>query len=117
MASFFRRKKDKDATAGKPGETRRSGLDIEALAAAFPKPRDAAGDVEDNRAKTDTGVENKAGADKASAATARAVAPAPEATGAGADANAEAAVLDDPAPRSEESRVGKEWVSTCRARW
>jgi len=36
MASFFRRKKDKDAAAGS-GETRKGGLDIEALAAAFPK--------------------------------------------------------------------------------
>ncbi|MGN7725845.1 signal recognition particle-docking protein FtsY [Luteimonas sp. 22616] len=38
MVSFFRRRKDKDAAAGATGEPRKSGLDIDALAAAFPKP-------------------------------------------------------------------------------
>jgi len=44
MASFFRRKKDKDAAAGS-GETRKGGLDIEALAAAFPKAPGSTGTV------------------------------------------------------------------------
>ncbi|WP_417472685.1 signal recognition particle-docking protein FtsY [Luteimonas mephitis] len=39
MVSFFRRRKDNDAAAGTPGEPRKSSLDIEALAAAFPKPQ------------------------------------------------------------------------------
>src|SRR5690606_12818477 len=95
MASFFRRKKDKDAAAGKPGETRKGGLDIEALAAAFPKPRDAAGGGEDNRAGTDAGAGNESSADHARASTARAAATAPGAPDAGA--GAAAAVLDAPA--------------------
>ncbi len=36
MVSFFRRKKDKDAAAGNPGQAREGGLDVESLAAAFP---------------------------------------------------------------------------------
>src|SRR3546814_14583687 len=34
-----------------------------------------------------------------------------------ADLHAVAPDLPDEAPRSEERRVGKEWVSTCRSRW
>src|SRR3546814_5619802 len=66
MVSFFRRKKDKDAAAGEAGETRKGGLDIEALAAAFPKPPGAVAD-DDDRAGIDAdgGAENKAGADEA----------------------------------------------------
>src|SRR3546814_1334835 len=71
MVSFFRRKKDKDAAAGKAGETRKGGLDIEALAAAFPKPPGAVAD-DDDRAGIDAdgGAENKAGADEAHTITA-----------------------------------------------
>jgi fused signal recognition particle receptor len=47
MASFFRRKKDKDAAAG---EARKGGLDIEALAAAFPKPAHAPAPDDDGTA-------------------------------------------------------------------
>src|SRR3546814_3115122 len=62
MVSFFRRKKDKGAAAGKAGETRKGGLDIEALAAAFPKPPGAVAD-DDDRAGIDAGggAGNKAG--------------------------------------------------------
>src|SRR3546814_4944266 len=60
MVSFFRRKKDKGAAAGKAGETRKGGLDIEALAAAFPKPPGAVAD-DDDRAGIDAdgGAENR----------------------------------------------------------
>src|SRR3546814_6425722 len=51
MVSFFRPKKDKGAAAGKAGETRKGGLDIEALAAAFPKPPGA---VADDRSEAHT---------------------------------------------------------------
>src|SRR3546814_942478 len=93
MVSFFRRKKDKGAAAGKAGETRKGGLDIEALAAAFPKPPGAVAD-DDDRAGIDAdgGAENNAGADEARTITAHDVAAAPEAAG------AEAAVLEDSAP-------------------
>src|SRR3546814_5365314 len=66
MVSFFRRKKDKGADAGKAGETRKGGLDIEALAAAFPKPPGAVAD-DDDRAGIDAdgGAENHAGDDEA----------------------------------------------------
>ncbi|MFC3717119.1 signal recognition particle-docking protein FtsY [Luteimonas soli] len=91
MVSFFRRKKDKDAAAGESGDTRKGSLDIEALAAAFPKAPSAAGadGNDDERAAADagTGAENEARADEAPATE-------PEATGAGAGA----AVLDDPTP-------------------
>src|SRR3546814_4503615 len=85
MVSFFRRKKDKDAAAGKAGETRKGGLDIEALAAAFPKPPGAVAD-DDDRAGIDAGggAGNKAGADEARTITAHDVAAAPEAAGADA---------------------------------
>src|SRR3546814_4536498 len=82
MVSFFRRKKDKGAAAGKAGETRKGGLDIEALAAAFPKPPGAVAD-DDDRAGIDAdgGAENNAGADEARTITAHDVAAAPEAAG------------------------------------
>src|SRR3546814_1985956 len=75
MVSFFRRKKDKGAAAGKAGETRKGGLDIEALAAAFPKPPGAVAD-DDDRAGIDAdgGAENNAGADEARTITAHDVA-------------------------------------------
>src|SRR3546814_7475814 len=93
MVSFFRRKKDKGAAAGKAGETRKGGLDIEALAAAFPKPPGAVADDDDRaRIDADGGAENNAGADEARTITAHDVAAAPEAAG------ADAAVLDDSAP-------------------
>src|SRR5690606_13424112 len=56
----------------------------------------ATGDGEDNRAETDAGAENEAGADPARATKPHDVATAPEATDAVADAGA--AVPDDPAP-------------------
>src|SRR3546814_12657891 len=82
MVSFFRRKKDKDAAAGKAGETRKGGLDIEALAAAFPKPPGAVAD-DDDRAGIDAagGAENKAGAERARPLTAPDLAAPPAAPG------------------------------------
>src|SRR3546814_19632147 len=35
----------------------------------------------------------------------------------GADATGGRPAVRDAAPRTEERRVGKEWVSTCRSRW
>src|SRR5690606_36861520 len=88
MVSFFRRKKDQDAAADKAGETRKGGLDIEALAAAFPKP--PGGDADD-RAGPGRGTggkeESRAGE-----------APAPAASGTPEAADADAAVLEDPVP-------------------
>ncbi len=45
MARFFRRRKPQDTTSGATGPDRRDGLDIEALAAAFPAPRPPPADV------------------------------------------------------------------------
>ena len=88
MVSFFRRKKDQDAAADKAGETRKGGLDIEALAAAFPKPP---GGDDDDRAGPGRGTggkeESRAGE-----------APAPAANGTPEAADADAAVLEDPVP-------------------
>src|SRR3546814_6397624 len=93
MVSCAPRKKDKGAAAAKAGETCKGGLDIEALAASFPKPPGAvAYDYDRAGIDADGGAENNAGADEARTITAHDVAAAPEAAG------ADAAVLDDSAP-------------------
>src|SRR5690606_9289182 len=61
MASFFRRKKDKDAAAGSD-RARKGGLDIEALAAAFPK---APGSTGTTPARTAPAREDEAAEDAA----------------------------------------------------
>ena len=53
MVSFFRRRKDKDAAAGATGEPRKSSLDIDALAAAFPKPAGTMAPGDDARRDAD----------------------------------------------------------------
>ncbi|MDN5782487.1 MAG: signal recognition particle-docking protein FtsY [Luteimonas sp.] len=58
MASFFRRKKDKDAATDAAGKTRKGSLDIEALAAAFPKAPGAADPVDG--AKPDAEADSEA---------------------------------------------------------
>lgn len=52
MARFFRRRKPQDTTSGATGPDRRDGLDIEALAAAFPAPRSRPADVVEPEAGT-----------------------------------------------------------------
>ncbi len=78
MVSFFRRRKDKDAAADAAGEARKGGLDIEALAAAFPKAP-GAGHEADAESSTDADADvavDEPAAEPAPAPGAREAAPA-----------------------------------------